>query len=94
MKDFILEVLTPDKTLFWGRATALTAHAIDGEVQVLPGHAPYINILAAGEIRLHNEDNVCLHFKHNGGILEVARKKTSVLVQACSEEEIKANLNT
>jgi len=34
MKDFILEVLTPDKTLFWGRATALTAHAIDGEVQV------------------------------------------------------------
>ena len=80
MKNFVLEVLTPDKTLYWGRALSLTVKALDGEVQILPGHAPYINVLADGQLRLHTEDNTCLHFEHKGGMLEVARDKTSVLL--------------
>jgi len=76
----MLEVLTPDKTLYWGRAEALTVKAVDGEVQILPDHCQYVNVLSAGEIRLETEDSTCLHFKHNGGILEVAKDKTSVLV--------------
>ncbi len=87
MKTFMLEVLTPEKTLFWGRATAVTVRALDGDVQILPGHAPYVNLLTAGEVRLHTEDNTCLHFNHQGGILEVAREKVSVLVYSSPKEE-------
>lgn len=80
MNTFMLEVLTPDKTLYWGRAESLTVKAVDGELQVLPGHIPYVNILAAGKISLLTEDNTPLHFHHGGGILEVSREKTSALV--------------
>jgi F-type H+-transporting ATPase subunit epsilon len=87
MSTFMLEVLVPGETLYWGRAISLTADAIDGEVQVLSGHIPYVNILAPGKIRLKNDEGNFLHFEHSGGILEVAREKTSVLVYPLKEKK-------
>ena len=81
MTSFMLEVLTPDKTLFWGRAGRLKAKAVDGQVEILAKHAPYVTILDSGKVELATEDEDELIFEHNGGILEVARDKTSVLVQ-------------
>jgi len=81
MSTFMVEVLTPDATLYWGRATGLTVKAVDGEVHILAKHAPYVNVLSPGEVRLHTEENTCLHFQHSGGIIDVSRDKTSVLVQ-------------
>ena len=75
-----LEVLTPDKSLYLGRATSIIAKAIDGEVAIYPGHTPYVNVLAPGDLRVHTEENTCLHFHHGGGVLEVSREKTKVLV--------------
>lgn len=80
MSTFMLEVLFPGETLYWGKAISLTANAIDGEVQILSRHIPYVNILAPGEVRLQTDEENFLSFKHSGGILEVAREKTSVLV--------------
>jgi F-type H+-transporting ATPase subunit epsilon len=80
MASFTVEIYTPEQNLYLGRAEALTARAIDGEFQILPGHAPYMNILAAGDIRLNTEENTCLHFKHNGGVLEVSEGKVLALV--------------
>jgi len=75
-----LEILTPEKPLYVGRATSITTKAIDGEVAIYPGHTPYVNVLAPGDLRVHTEENTCLHFQHGGGVLEVTREKTSVLV--------------
>ena len=80
MSSFLLEMLNPDKTIYYGKVTSATAKAIDGEVQVLMSHVPYLNVLPAGEVRLTTEENTCLHFKHNGGMLCVAKDKTSLLV--------------
>ena len=81
MTSFMLEVLAPDKTLYWGRANSLQAKAIDGEVEILAKHAPYVAILAKGKVDLITEDDDKISFDHDGGILEVARDKTSVLVK-------------
>ncbi|MFH1541717.1 MAG: hypothetical protein ABIE84_05715 [bacterium] len=81
----MIEILSPNRTVYWGRATSCTVRAVDGDVQVMAGHAPYVNVLASGEIRLHTEDKTCLHFNYEGGILEVARDKTSVLVDKILE---------
>lgn len=86
MSTFMLEVLTPDKSLYLGKSTSINAKAIDGELQVLPGHIPYVNILSSGELRVHTEDNTCLHFKHGGGILDVSSERVSVLVYPVKEE--------
>ncbi|MFA6549026.1 MAG: hypothetical protein WCT39_03740 [Candidatus Margulisiibacteriota bacterium] len=80
MDDFVVEILSTEKSLFLGRAESFTAKGIDGEFQILRGHAPYMNILAAGDIRLNTGENTCLHFKHNGGVVEVTAGKVLALV--------------
>jgi len=81
MSTMMLEILSPDKTIYWGKAESVTVKAIDGELTVLPGHAPIVTVLGPGEIRMHKEeDQTCHHYKHAGGILDVSKEKTSVLV--------------
>jgi len=80
MSVLALEVLTPEKSLYLGRATSIVAKAIDGEVAIYPGHTPYVNVLTPGDLRVQTEDNTCLHFQHGGGVLEVTRENTKVLV--------------
>jgi F-type H+-transporting ATPase subunit epsilon len=77
--SFMLEILTPEASVYWGRATSVTVKAIDGEVQVLSGHAPYVNLTVPGDIRVNTEDERSLNFKGGRGIVEVARDKTSIL---------------
>lgn len=81
----LVEILTPERSIYKGMAESLTLDAVDGRLQVLNGHIPYINILAPGEILLQKEDNTCLHFKHNGGVLEVSPGKSSVLLKPLLE---------
>jgi len=50
MKTFSLEIRTPEKKLFSGKVTALTARAIDGGLGILANHAPLATALAAGKI--------------------------------------------
>lgn len=85
MSSFILEVVTPDRLLFQGRVAALTARAADGELQILSGHAPYINILLPGKIRLDEEDGESIFLEHGGGILEVSLEKASVMVYSATQ---------
>jgi F-type H+-transporting ATPase subunit epsilon len=82
MNKFFLEILALDKTLYWGNAATVTVKAIDGDLQVLPGHIPYVNVLPAGVIVMQTEENSRLEFKHTGGMIEVARDKTSILVES------------
>ncbi|MBI5399968.1 hypothetical protein HZB07_05105 [Candidatus Saganbacteria bacterium] len=82
MKPFLLEILTPDKTLFWGEAQGVTVTAIDGELQILPGHMPYANVLPAGKILMRDKENKPLSFAHQGGVIEAASDKTSILITA------------
>ncbi len=80
MRSFAVEVLTPEKALFFGQAESVTASAVDGSVEILAGHAQYINILGKGEVLVNTPENTCLHFKHNSGVLRVEKDQTSLLL--------------
>jgi F-type H+-transporting ATPase subunit epsilon len=43
-------VISPEKAIFDGDATAVTAPAYDGLVGVLPGHAPFVTLLGEGRL--------------------------------------------
>ncbi len=47
-----VEVLTPEGALFEGQARMITLPGVEGRFTVLPGHAPIISALQAGEIRI------------------------------------------
>ena len=52
MKEFHLEILTPDGLAYEGMVESLLVHAIDGDVEFLAGHVDYITTLGIGRARI------------------------------------------
>ncbi len=49
-----VRIITPERIAFEGEADAVVATAYDGEVGILPGHAPMMVVLGIGEFRLRH----------------------------------------
>ncbi|MFT5818978.1 MAG: F-type H+-transporting ATPase subunit epsilon [Crocinitomix sp.] len=48
----LLEVITPDETLFKGNISHVVLPGIDGSFGILNGHAPMISALAKGSVKV------------------------------------------
>ena len=51
-KNLTIQILTPEGSLFEGTADAVFLPGAVSPFEVLPGHAPIISALEAGEIRI------------------------------------------
>jgi F-type H+-transporting ATPase subunit epsilon len=63
-------VISPERALFDGAADAVIAPAFDGEVGVLPGHAPFLTLLGTGALTLR-QGGTATRFRVSGGFLQV-----------------------
>lgn len=48
----LLEVITPDETLFIGNVSHVVLPGLDGSFGILKGHAPMISALSKGEVKV------------------------------------------
>ena len=48
----ILEIVSPEATLFQGEITSITLPGVDGSFQILNNHAPIVSILKQGTIKI------------------------------------------
>ncbi|GLB47947.1 F0F1 ATP synthase subunit epsilon [Neptunitalea lumnitzerae] len=48
----ILEIVTPEATLYKGEVEAVTVPGIDGEFQILNNHAAIVSLLGKGTIKI------------------------------------------
>jgi len=48
----ILEIVSPEATLFKGEVTSVTLPGVDGSFQILNHHAPIVSILKHGVIKI------------------------------------------
>jgi F-type H+-transporting ATPase subunit epsilon len=71
MNIFKLEVLNPEEKIFDGDARSLTARALDGELGILPNHAPLLTVLDKGNIRVNPKDSSEFKIEISSGILKV-----------------------
>ena len=76
----LVEVVTPEATVFNGEAEMLIATTTTGEIGILPLHAPIVAELAAGELRLKMGavDEVVV-FATYGGYLQFAEDRAIIL---------------
>lgn len=72
------EVVTQDKLLFEGPADIVVAPGTEGEMGILPNHAPLLTTLNFGILRVRYQGNETL-FTIAGGILEVRPDIVTVL---------------
>ena len=48
----ILEIVSPEATLFKGEVTSVTLPGVDGSFQILNNHAPIVSILKHGTVKI------------------------------------------
>ena len=81
MKLLDIEIVTAEKTIFSGQASLIQIPGIEGELGILPSHAPIITELDPGEVLIKNEKEG-LSLVLSGGFVEVFNDKVTILADA------------
>ena len=86
MATFKLEIVTPEKMVFSGDVNVVLAWGVEGQLGILPHHAPLMTMLQPGDllIRKENEEE---NLTISGGFLEVRPDKVVILADACERAE-------
>lgn len=79
MSSITCEIVSAESAIFKGDASMIIAKGTEGELGIVPQHAPLITRLQPGEVRVITEDGEEQHFYVSGGILEVQPDLVSVL---------------
>jgi len=74
-----LEIVSPEKLLLSKPVDMVVIPAAEGELGVLPGHAPMIVLLRGGTIRLYEGSNVTDRLFVAGGFAEITPERCTVL---------------
>ena len=83
-RTLICEIVTPESILYTNEVQMVVATTAEGEIGILPLHAPIVTTLAPGEVRLRFGDAAAdwEFFSINGGYLQVHEDKVIVLADA------------
>jgi F-type H+-transporting ATPase subunit epsilon len=79
-RTLMCEVVTPERIVYRNEVELVIAPASDGEIGILPLHAPLVTLLKPGEIRVrYNDGNDTEWIATSGGYLQVHEDKVIVL---------------
>ena len=75
-------VVSPARPVFEGTASYVSVPAIDGQIGILPGHAPIVAALGARFLRIGRDGGSATRFAVRGGFLKAGGTKVTVLVDS------------
>ena len=73
-------VISPEGSIFDGAAESLQAPAYDGQVGILPRHAPFMTLLGEGTLTVRRAEAVS-RFSIRGGFLQVVDNRVRVVTE-------------
>lgn len=76
-----VELVSPSQRVWSGQAEFVSARTIDGDLGVLPGHAPLFGVLVDGKVSIKASDGSTAEFEVHGGFLSVANNRVSILTE-------------
>ncbi len=82
MAVYHFSIITPNGKVFDDQIQSLTAPGVMGSFGILASHAPMVNLLKEGILKIKKEDTI-QYYKINSGILEVGPKGEVVVL--CDE---------
>jgi F-type H+-transporting ATPase subunit epsilon len=78
-RTLLCEIVTPERIVYTSEARMVVAPTIDGEIGILPLHAPLVSALNPGEIRVRYSDDEVEWFAVSGGYIQVHEDKVIIL---------------
>ncbi|MDX1588234.1 MAG: F0F1 ATP synthase subunit epsilon [Oleiphilaceae bacterium] len=78
-KTVYCDIVSAEEKIFSGDVTMLSAAASNGDIGIMPGHAPLLTGLQPGPVRVSREDGAEEIYYVSGGYLEVQPHHVTVL---------------
>ena len=79
-----VELVSPTQRVWSGQAQMVSARTVDGDLGILPGHAPLFGVLVDGKVSIKGEDGVKTEFAVNGGFISVSKNRVSILTESAN----------
>jgi len=84
-KSLRVVIVTPEKAVLDDKAEFIVLPMVDGELGVLPAHAPFIGRLGKGELRITHA-GVIQKWQVSGGFAQVRSNVVTVLTSKAAAE--------
>ena len=81
-----IEITTAERQVFSDDVNTVVAPGVEGELGILPHHAPLITMLKPGEVLIRKDSQETYLFV-SGGFLEVRPDKIIILADACERSD-------
>ncbi|MGI8682311.1 MAG: F0F1 ATP synthase subunit epsilon [Mycobacteriales bacterium] len=82
MAELHVELVSPDRQVWSGEAEMVIARTTEGEIGILPRHAPLLGELVPGPVRIRRAGDDDLVAAVHGGFLSVTEAGVSVLAES------------
>jgi len=76
-----VELVAADRLVWSGEAKMVLARTFDGDVGILPGHAPLMSVMVDGVVDVTTVDNETWVAAVDAGFLSVAKNRVSILAE-------------
>ena len=74
-----VELVAADRLVWSGEATMVIARTTEGDLGILPGHAPVLSVIIEGVVDVQTEDGQTWVAAVDAGFLSVANNRVSIL---------------
>lgn len=81
MSDLVLtvEVVSPEKLVWSGAATSVSARTVDGDIGILPEHISLLGVLEPGIVSIKSVDGSTADIDMANGFISVNKNRVSIL---------------
>ena len=77
-----VELVSPEKRVWSGEAQMVSARTLEGDLGILPDHAPLLGVLVDGVISIKKTNGEIKEFNVSGGFLSVSNNRVSILAES------------
>jgi len=74
-------LVAAERTVWQGQASIVIARTTDGDVGILPGHAPLLGLLQGGTVQVRTTDGEFFVAAAPDGFISVANDRVSILAE-------------
>ena len=87
MANLEVDLVAADRKVWSGEASMVSAPAADGDIGILPGHAPVLAVLRPGTVRITDMSGSVHTVKVDAGFLSVDSDQVSVVVDTAKGDD-------
>lgn len=87
MATMRLEIVTAERQVYSEEVRSVLAPGMEGELGILPHHAPLLTLLKPGEVRVVKADGQEDYLAVSGGFMEVLGNKVTILADTAERSE-------